>query len=111
MIKTAGRSSVKNEMIKTSGGFDTRWMTEQNFQIKLYSKRLEKTYMLPVCKEKGDPLVYGSYRAIKLMEQHIRSLSVRKEHQMLVCHKVYACQCLVSVGALHRKNINFSCAS
>ena len=42
-----------------------------------------KSILGPVCKEKGDPLVCGSYRAIKLLEQPMKVLdSVGKEDQM-----------------------------
>ena len=38
---------------------------------------------MPVYKGKGDPLVCGSYRAIKLLEQPMKVLeSVGKEDQM-----------------------------
>ena len=39
--------------------------------------------LVPVYKGKGDPLVFGSYRAIKLLDQPIKVLeSVAKENQM-----------------------------
>ena len=34
----------------------------------------KKSILVPVCKRKGDPLVCGSYRAIKLLEQPTKVL-------------------------------------
>ena len=58
--------------MKVSGGFGTRWMTDRiNYIVKEYCipNDWRKSIMVPVYKGKGDPLVSGSYRAIKLLEQ------------------------------------------
>ena len=68
--KAASPTGVVSEMMKTSGGFSTRWMTDQiNNIVKegCAPDHLRKSNLVPVYKGKGDPLVCSSYRAIKLL--------------------------------------------
>ena len=75
-----------SEIIKAAGGFGSRWMTELiNNIVKedCIPGDWRKSILVPVYKGKGDPLVCGSYRAIKLLEQPMKVLeSVGKEDQM-----------------------------
>ena len=74
--------------MKASGGFGSRWMTDLiNNIVKegCIPHDWRESILVPVYKGKGDPLVCGSYRAIKfkLLEQPIKVLeSVGKEDQM-----------------------------
>ena len=55
-------------MMKASGGFGTRWMTDLiNNIVKegCIPDDWKKNILVPVYKGKCDPLVCGSYRAIK----------------------------------------------
>ena len=75
--KAAGPTGVVSEMMKESGGFGSRWMTDLiNNIIKedCIPDDWRKSNMVPVYKGKGDPLVCGSYRAIKLLEQPMKVL-------------------------------------
>ena len=72
MGKSTGPTDVVSEMMEASGGFGTRWMTDLiNNIVKegCIPNDWRKSIMVPVYKGKGDPLVCGSYRAIKLLEQ------------------------------------------
>ena len=74
--------------MKASGGFGTRWMTDLiNNIVKegCIPDDWRKSILVPVYTGKGDPLVYSSYRAIKLLEQPKEGTreSVGKEDQML----------------------------
>ena len=63
--------------MKASGGFGTRWMTDLiNSIVKecCIHDDWRKSILVPVHKGKGDPLVCGSYRAIKLLEQPMKVL-------------------------------------
>ena len=63
--KAAGRTGVVSGMMKASGGFGTRWMTDLiNNIVKevCISDDWRKSILVPVYKGKGDPLVCGSYR-------------------------------------------------
>ena len=58
--------------MKESGGFCSRWMTDLiNSIVKegCIPGDWRKRILVPVYKGKGGPLVCGSYRAIKLLEQ------------------------------------------
>ena len=60
------------EMRKVSGGFGTRWMTDliNNIVKEGYiPDDWRNSSMVHVYKGKGDPLVCGSYRAIKLLDE------------------------------------------
>ena len=75
MVSAAGPTGVVNEMMKASGGFGSRWMTDPINNIVTEGcipDDLRKSTLVPVYKGKGDPLVCGSYRAIKLLEQPVR---------------------------------------
>ena len=68
--KQLGPTGVVSEMMKASGGFGTRWMTDLINNIVIGScipGNLRNSILVPVYKGKGDPLVCGSYRALKLL--------------------------------------------
>ena len=63
--------------MKAAGGFGSRWMTDLiNNIVKegCIPDDWKKSILVPVYKGKGDPLVCGSYRAIKLLEQPMKVL-------------------------------------
>ena len=75
--KTAGSTGVVSEMMKAAGGFGSRWTTDLiNNIVKegCIPDDWRKNILVPVYKGKGDPLVCGSYRAIKLLEQLMKVL-------------------------------------
>ena len=75
--KAAGPTGVVSEMMKAAGGFGSRWMTDLiNNIVKegCIPDDWRKSILVPVYKGKGDPLVCGSYRAIKLLEQPMKVL-------------------------------------
>ena len=86
MGKAAGPTGVVSEMINAFGGFGAMWMTDL---IKNIVKEgcipddWRKSILVHGYKGKGNPLVCGSYRAIKLLEQPMKVLeSVGKKDQM-----------------------------
>ena len=75
--KVAGPTGVVSDMMKAAGGFGSRWMTDliNNIVKKgCIPDDWRKSILVPGYKEKGDPLVCGSYRAIKLLEQPMKVL-------------------------------------
>ena len=69
--KAAGPTGVVSEMMKASGGFGSRWMTDLIDNIVkegCIPDDWRKSILVPVYKGKGDTLVCRSYRAIKLLE-------------------------------------------
>ena len=77
MGKAPGPTGVVSEMMKASGGFGSRWMTDLiNDIVKegCISDDWRKNIPVPVYKGKDDPLVCRSYRAIKLLEQPMKVL-------------------------------------
>ena len=71
----AGPAGVVSEMMKASGGFGSRWMTDLiNNIVKEYCipDDWRNSILVPVYKGKGNPLVCGSHRAIKLLEQPMK---------------------------------------
>ena len=71
--KAAGPTGVVSEMMKASGGFGTRWKTDLiNNIVKegCISDDWRKSILVPVYKEKGDPLVSGSYRQPSCPGEH-----------------------------------------
>ena len=86
MGKAAGPTGVMCEMMKEVGGFGSRWMTDLiNNIVKegCIPDDWRKSILAPVYKGKGDLLVCGLYRAIKLLEQPMKVIeSVGKEDQM-----------------------------
>ena len=63
--------------MKADGSFGSRWMTDLiNNIVKegCIPDDWRKHILAPVYKGKGDPLVCGSYRAIKLLEKPMRVL-------------------------------------
>ena len=92
MGKSAGPTGVVSEMMKASGGFGSRWMTDLiNNIVKeaCIPDDWRKSTLVPVYKGKGDPLVCGSYIAIKLLEQPMkvleRVLEKRIRCQLITC--------------------------
>ena len=77
IAKSAGPTGVVSEMMKASGGFGTRWMTNQiNNIVKegCIPDDWRKSILVSVYKGKCDPLICGSYRAIRLLEQPMKVL-------------------------------------
>ena len=79
--------------MKEAGGFGSRWMTGLiNNIVKEgcipYDWR--KSILVPVYTGKGDPLVCGSYRAIKLLEQPVK-VRERVLVKMIRCQVSIAC--------------------
>ena len=71
MGNEAGPTSVVSEIMKASGGFGSRWMTDLINNIirdGCIPDDWIKSILVPVYKGKGDPIVCGSYSAIKLLE-------------------------------------------
>ena len=71
--------------MKAAGGFGSRWMTDLiNNIVKegCLSDDWRKSSLILVCKGKGDPLVCGSYRAIKLLEQPMKVLEKVLENRI-----------------------------
>ena len=76
-VASAGPTGVVSEIMKAAVGFGSRWMTDLiNNIVKegCIPDDWIKSILVPVYKGKGDPLVCGSYRAIKLLEQPIKVL-------------------------------------
>ena len=93
--KAAGPTGVVSEMMKAAGDFGSRWMTDLINNIVKEScipDDWRKSILVPVYKGKGDPLVCGSYRAIKLLEQPMkvleRVLEKRIRCQLITCSLV-----------------------
>ena len=77
MGKAAGPTGVVSEMMKASGGYGSRWMTDLiNNIVKegCMPDDWRESILVSVYKGKGDPLVCGSYRAIKFLEQPMKVL-------------------------------------
>ena len=78
-------------MMTASGGFGTRWITDLiNNIVKegCIPDDWRNNILVPVYKGKGDPLVCGSYRAIKLLEQLMRECWERGSNvrcQLITC--------------------------
>ena len=70
-----GPTGVVSEMMKEAGGFGSRWITDliNNIVIEgCIPDDWRKSILVPVYTGKCDPLVCGSYRAIKLLEQPMK---------------------------------------
>ena len=75
--KNSWSTGVVSEMMKASGGFGTRWMTDViNNIVKegCIPDDWRKSILVPVYKRKCDPLVCDSYRVINLLEQPMKVL-------------------------------------
>ena len=75
MEKAAGPTGVVSEMMKASGGFGTRWLTDPiNTIVKddCIPDDWRKSILVPVYNGKCDPLVCGSYIAIMLLGQPMK---------------------------------------
>ena len=86
--KAAGPTGVVSEMKKAAGGFGSKWMTDLiNNIVKegCIPDDWRKSILVPVYKGKCDPLVCGSYRAIKLLEQPMKVLE-RVLEKRIRCH-------------------------
>ena len=92
MGDAAGPNDVVSEMMKAAGG-----MTDliNNIVKKAIPEDLRKSILVPVYKGKVDPLVCGSYRAIKLLEQPMKVLE-------RVLEKTVRCQLSID-------NMQFGC--
>ena len=62
--KAPGLSGLVAEMIQTTGNTGTQW----NCEKRLHPRGWKSSVVLPIYKGKGDPMEYGSYRGIKLLE-------------------------------------------
>ena len=73
--------------MKASGGFGTRWMTDliNNIVKEGCIPDDWRSTLVPVYNEKCDPLVCGSYRAIKFLEQQMKALE-RVLEKKIRCH-------------------------
>ena len=77
--------------MKAAGGFSSRWMTDLIVKEGCIPDDWRKSILVPVYKGKRDPLVCGSYRAIKLLEQPMkvlereRVLEKRVRCQLITC--------------------------
>ena len=93
--------------MKASGGFGTRWMTDLiNNIVKegCIPDDWRKSILVHVYKGKGDPLVCGSYRAIKLLEQPMKVLE-------RVLEKRIRCQVVIDnmqFGFMHGKGTTYA---
>ena len=90
MGKAAGPTGVVSEMMKAAGGFGSSWMTDLiNNIVKegCISDDWRKSILVPVYNGKGDPLVCGSYRAVKLLEQPMKVLE-RVLEKMIRCQLI-----------------------
>ena len=68
-------TGVVSDMMKASGGVGIKWMTDLINNISKEGRiqdEWRKSILVPVYKEKRDPLVCGSYRAIKLQEKPMK---------------------------------------
>ena len=105
MGKAAGPTGVVSEMMKTSGGFGTRWMTDLINNIVKYSyipDYWRKSILVPVYKGKGHPLVCGSYRAMKLLEQPLKVLERLLERGSDVRCQLITCSLASCLKGSHR---------
>jgi len=69
--KSPGLSGLVAEMIQATGDIGTQWMLDLcNGIVKgcCIPEDWKSSVVLPVYKRKGDPVKYGSYRGIKLLE-------------------------------------------
>ena len=83
--KAVGPTGVVSEMIKAAGGFRSRWMTDLiNNIVKecCIPDDWRKSILLPVYKGKDDPLVYMSYKTIKLLDQPMKVLEKMLEKKI-----------------------------
>ena len=96
--KESGPNGVVSEMMKVSDGFCSRWITDLINNIVnegCIPDDWRKSVLVPVYKGKGDPLVCGSYRAIKLLEQLMkvleRVLEKRIRYQVSIDNMQFGC--------------------
>ena len=90
MGKAAGPTGMVSEVMRASGGFGSRWMTDLiNNIVKEGCIPDDWSILVPVYKGKCDPLVCGSCRATKLLEHSImvleRVLEKRISCQLITC--------------------------
>ena len=76
--------------MKAAGGVGSRWMIGLIYNIVrrgCIPDDWRKSILVPVYKGKDDPLVCGSYRAIKLLEQSMAALE-RVLEKMVKCQLI-----------------------
>ena len=75
IVKSAGPTGVVIEMMKESGEFGSRWMTDlinNIIQESCIPDDWRKSILMPVYERNGDPIVCRSYRDIQLLEQQMK---------------------------------------
>ena len=85
--KAAGPTGVVNDIMKVSGCFGTRWMTDLiNNIVKegCFPDDWRKFVLTPVYKGKGVPLMYGSYITMRLLEKLMNVLE-RVLEKRIIC--------------------------
>ena len=118
IVKSAGPTGVVSEMMKSSGGFGTRWMTDLiNNIVKedWIPDDWRKSILVPVYKGKCDPLMCGSYRAIRLLEQAMKVLEqqmkVLETGFLMIREIVFWCQCtrgnVIHLCAVHTEQLGY----
>ena len=91
--KAAGPTGVVSEMMKEAGGFGSRWITDLiNNIVKEGCIPDDWSILVHMYKGKGDPLVCGSYRTIKLLDQPMKVLERVLEKRI---------RCQVSIDNIH----------
>ena len=106
IVKSAGHTGVVSEMMKSSGGFGTRWMTDLiNNIVKedWITDDWRKGILVPVYKGKCDPLMCGSYRAIRLLKQAMKVL----EQQMKVLERRLDVKCQLLYASCVRSSMPY----
>ena len=100
IVKSAGHTGVGSEMMKSSVGFGTRWMTDLiNNIVKedWIPDDRRKSILVPVYKGECDPLICGSYRAIRLLVQAMKVLELQMKVLetgfLMIGERVFWCQC------------------
>ena len=74
--KAPGLSGLVTEMIQATGDTGTQWILDLcNGIVKKGNipEDWKSSVVLPIYKGKGDPMEYGSYRGIKLLEHATKS--------------------------------------
>ena len=74
IVKSACPTGIVSEMVKSSGGFGTRWMINNIVKEGWIPDDWRKSILVPVYRGICDPLMCGSYRAIRLREQVMKVL-------------------------------------
>ena len=83
--KAPGLSGLVTEMIQATGDTGTQWILNLcNGIVKEGSipEDWKSSVVLPIYKGKGDPMEYGSYRGIKLLEHAMKVVERIFEHRI-----------------------------